>query len=106
MKTKRIQDFAVLAEWSHVIKKHVDELPYEDKIKLYYSAEQGLLDDFPHKPDGWESFSDTKREEYLAEIQWIIELCVGIKGLKRYYYKNVLGYTDQQFEDWWDSLKN
>lgn len=106
MKTKNMQNFVDLTNWSDLIKKYVDELRYEDKIGLYYSVAQGLPDNFPHKPDGWEGFSDTKRKEYLDEIQYIVESRVGWKGFQRYYYKNVLGYTDLQFEDWWDSQKH
>ena len=55
------------------------------------------------KPEYWGELSDGKRRDYVNELEHAIKESVGIKGLDRYYYQTICGYTEQQFDDWWES---
>jgi hypothetical protein len=106
MKRKEtLQSIMDISKWAEQVTQYIDSIPYNDKIELYYAVSRDFSHDLPVKPDGWESFDNLKKREYINEILYIIEGRVGWKGIQRYHYTKVLGYTDLQFEDWWDSQK-
>jgi hypothetical protein len=104
MKRKeREQHLIDFNRWADSLNEYIVHLPYNDKIELYFAAKKDLPLDFPLRPSGWEGLSDMEKQEYLDEIDYVVDSQVGHKGIQRYHYTQVMGYTDLQFEDWWDS---
>lgn len=95
-----------ISKWAEQVTKYIDGIPYNAKIELYYAIARDHSFDLPVKPEGWENFDDLKKREFLSEMLYVIDGRVGKKGIDRYHYTKVLGYTDLQFEDWWDSQKH
>ena len=98
-------------EWRKMAKKFVETgLPYESKARLYWDIcnsdtveqKEKFLPN-PLRDENWGTLSDNDKFDYLDKLKELIEDCVGEKGLKRYYYRTICNYTDQQFDDWWES---
>ena len=93
-------DFVV---WYNKMDIHINELPYDEALELYYNTADDWPDGMPLKPDGWDELSEREQVEYLQYVRGLIEMRVGKKALSRYRHKTEEGMTDQQFDDWWES---
>lgn len=95
------KDFGVLRAKAVDI---VDKLPYETLCRIGNSSDYYTWDEeFGEKPEGWEDMSPQERCWLHLELRNVIRDHVGAKALLRHFYKTQFGYTDQQFDDWWDS---
>lgn len=102
-------------KWRQRTREAIDHFPYESKCKLFYDIVNSFDLEWPNlkwpnnaltdtiKPEYWEELSEELQKEYVIHLKECIELSVGSKGLERYYYQTICGYSDQQFEDWWES---
>ena len=80
------------------------KLPYETLCRIGNSLDYYTWDEeFGEKPEGWEAMSPQERCWLRLELRDVIRDHVGEKALSRHFYKTQFGYTDQQFDDWWDS---
>lgn len=83
----------------------IDQMPTSDKIKIAHHLNlYEWLDILPGKPEGWEAMSYEERSEWIHPIYRYIEGQVSKKALSRYWHINELGRSEQEFNDWWDSL--
>lgn len=83
----------------------IDQMPTADKIKIAHHLNlYEWLDILPGKPEGWEAMSHEERCEWIDPIYRYIERRVSTKALSRYWHINELGRSEQEFNDWWDSL--
>ena len=96
--------------WSRQIEKIIDRLPHETKCRIFYTIVEDSDCKWPEKtpidtikPKYWGELSGGQRRDYLTRLEGAIERSVGIKGLNRYYYQTICDYTEQQFDDWWES---
>ena len=96
--------------WRGRAEKFIDRLAHETKCRIFYTITEGFNSEWPEgtpidtiKPEYFGELSNNKRKEYIDSVVDCIQHSVGIKGLDRYYYQNICGYTDQQFDDWWES---
>jgi hypothetical protein len=100
-------------EWTNKNRRRLEfmleQFSYEEKLKTYYQVRfdgEWPKELEPIKPSDWEFMSDINRINCVDVIQNTIEAHIGEKGLKRYYYQILHNYTDQQFDDWWESRKH
>ena len=80
------------------------KLPYETLCRIgntsdYYTWNE----EYGEKPEGWDDMSSRERCCVFFTLRDVIRDHVGEKALLRHFYKTQFGYTDQQFNDWWDS---
>lgn len=83
----------------------IPDMPYQTKLEVYDRLNCREWPAVLGKPP--EGFETMNVEQKLAEVEPImqqIEMEIGKKAVLRYHQKHNLGRTDQQFEDWWDSL--
>lgn len=83
----------------------IHDMPYQTKLEVYDRLNCREWPAVLGKPP--EGFETMNVEQKLAEVEPImqqIEMEIGKKAVLRYHQKHNLGRTDQQFEDWWDSL--
>lgn len=89
------------------IDRHIEKMNYQEILHMGCSLDlvgaEKWPEGLPFKPDVWEDIGERERVEWLVSIQCLIEMRVGKKALMRYRCKLEEGWTDQQFEDWWES---
>ena len=105
------EEYERYSRWARQTEKFIDRLAHETKCRLFYTIVEGSDRKWPDgdlmdsvKPEYWGELSDGKRRDYIDRLVDVIEGRVGIKGLDRYYYQTICGYTEQQFDDWWESF--
>lgn len=98
------------SRWSMQAEKFIDRLAHETKCRIFFTIIEGSDRKWPEgtpidtiKPEYWGELSECQRRDYINRLEDCIEGSVGIKGLDRYYYQTICGYTEQQFDDWWES---
>lgn len=91
----------MFAHWETV----VDGLPREALPEVWNRINRFEWDTrLGEMPNGWENMSLLERHQATKDICSCIESRSSSKELLRYHHKVELGRTDQQFEDWWDSM--
>lgn len=81
------------------------KLPYETLCRIANSQDYYTWnEEYGEKPEGWEDMSWQERFRLRRELRNVIQDHIGAKALSRHFYKTQLGFTDQQFDDWWDSI--
>lgn len=91
----------MFAHWETV----VDGIPMEDLPEVWSRINHFEWDTrLGEMPDGWENMSILEKHQVTRDIYSCIESRSSRKELLRYHHKVELGRTDQQFEDWWDSM--
>lgn len=86
---------------------HLDELPYESLLEtgrsVYETNWRSWAEGVPYKPEDWEGKPDSIKKYYYYSILGVLNERAGIKAVWR--HKRV-DLTDQQFDDWWDSVRD
>lgn len=79
----------------------------EDVAAAIYFLQNGLewIDELPGKPDGWDDMDPDIKAYFRGMLTDAAELTVGSKAVDRYYRQTVLGYSDREFEDLWQSAQ-
>lgn len=60
-------------------------------------------DELPGKPDDWDTISDEERSRCIKIICSFISDRIGEKTWMRFKYVNLMSFSNQEFEDFWDS---
>lgn len=61
------------------------------------------------KKSGWakelgeEPKNNLEKNQILKAVSAVIEIEIGEKNCQRHLYKEIFGFTDQMFDDWWFS---
>lgn len=104
------EEYERYSRWARRTEKFIDRLAHETKCRIFYTIVEDSDRKWPEKtpidtikPEYWGELSESQRRDYINRLENCIEGSVGIKGLDRYYYQTICGYTDQQFDDWWES---
>lgn len=83
----------------------IAEMPTNDKIRIAHQLNTyEWLDILPGKPVEWDIMNFAEKDEWIHPIYSYIETIVSTKALSRYHHINELGRSEQEFNDWWDSL--
>lgn len=91
----------MFAHWETV----VDGIPMEDLPEVWSRINHFEWDArLGEMPDGWENMSIPEKHQVTRDIYSCIESRSSNKELLRYHHKVELGRTDQQFDDWWESM--
>lgn len=79
----------------------------EDVAAAIYFLKNGLhwIDELPGKPDGWDDMDPDIKAYFRDVLADAAELTIGSKAVDRYYRQIVLGYSDREFEDFWQSAQ-
>ena len=80
-------------------------IPRAEHPELVWALRRGEWDDrLGSKPENWEDMDQNERiNASKMQIEYL-ESHVSKKELDRYFLTHYLQYTDQQFEDTWDSV--
>lgn len=84
------------------LRDKIDSIPMSELPRIYNGLNRyEWAEELGEKPDSFKENSTGCTEQLL--IMEYIECKCGAKALSRYRHVVEQGYTDQQFEDWWDS---
>ena len=82
-----------------------NEMPRDKIAEAIFLLNNGLVwsEELPGKPADWERM-DAERKSYIRDnIVCAAEITIGKKAIDRYYWQNMRGYSEQEFEDFWQS---
>ncbi len=85
----------------------VERLPFAQRVKItHHLNSYKWIDELPGKPEGFEKMSIDEKAAWVSPICQYMSKLIGDKALLRYFHITELGRTDQEFEDWWDSMRH
>lgn len=84
--------------------ERIDAIPRTEYPELVWALERGEWDDrLGSKPENWEDLDQFGRSTAASKHIDYLKSKVSRKELERYFLTHYLDYTEQQFEDSWDS---
>ncbi len=93
-------------ELSEIIDK-AQRMPFAQRVKIVHHLNcYEWIDELPGKPEGFEEMSFDEKVAWVSPIYRYMSGLIGDKAVLRYFHTTELGKTDQEFEDWWDSMRH
>lgn len=80
-------------------------MPREKIAESICLLNNGLIwaDELPGKPVDWEKMACEKKGFIRDQLEVAAEITIGRKAIDRYYWQNIRGYSEREFEDFWQS---
>ncbi len=91
-------------ELSEIIDR-AQRMPFKQRVKIAHHLNRyEWIDELPGKPESFEEMNFEEKDAWISPIYQYMSGLIGDKALLRYFHTTELGRTDQEFEDWWDSM--